>query len=176
VSETGQRREPDEEPQRHGIVIGGMSGGAVAQGRGSTAEDRSRRPHPAAPAPVPPMPAAPPPGTGGIVIASLSGGAVAQGEDSRAVDASVTMPPAEAERLLTAVRQLRRELLGEPPTDETAELDRELAQVTEEVRRTGRADRSRLTRLRERLEVGALAAAAGASAAAVAQAIAQLLG
>jgi hypothetical protein len=176
VSERDQRREPGEEPRRQGVVIGGMSGGAVAQGTGATAEDRSTHARPAAPTPVPPMPAVPPPGPGGIVIGSLSGGAVAQGERSRAVDAAVTMPAADAERLLTAVRQLRRELLAGPPTGEAEALDRELVRVTEEVRRTGQADRSRLARLRERLEAGSMAAAAAASATAVVQAIAQLLG
>ncbi|MEV6109020.1 hypothetical protein AB0M28_30605 [Streptomyces sp. NPDC051940] len=175
----------EQEPPREsgGLVIGSMSGGAVAQGSDAEARDESRREaRPAgtagevpAPPAVPP-PAVPPPGAGGLVIGSMSGGAVAQGDRARAVDASVAVAGPDAERLLAAVRELRRDLLGEPDTGEADELERELAGVADEVRQTGRADRSRLARLRERLEVSSMAAAIGASAAAVSQAIAQLLG
>ncbi|MQY16415.1 hypothetical protein SRB5_66140 [Streptomyces sp. RB5] len=157
-----------------GITIGSMTGGAVAQGDEATARDEGRR---QTAAPAGEVPAnVPAPAEGGIAIGVMQGGAVAQGKGARAVDASVTVSGPDAERLLAAVRQLRRELLDQPPSDEAEDLERDLVGVTDEVRRAGSADRSRLARLRERLEVSSMGAAIGASAVAVAQAITQLLG
>jgi hypothetical protein len=157
-----------------GIVIGSMSGGAVAAGERAVAEDRSRR----AERPVPPPSAAPDlpaPPPGGIGIGTLTGGAVASGPDARALDASTELieaPPG----LAPAVATLREQLRILRPSPETAEVDAELAAVQEEIAGTGRVRGSRLAWLRERLDLGATAAAGLASAAAVLQFCVQLLG
>ncbi|NJP41871.1 hypothetical protein [Actinacidiphila epipremni] len=105
----------------------------------------------------------------------MSGGAVAAGEGARAVDAGARTGDGTAE-LIAAVRVLRAELSGLAAAPGVVELDAELAGVEAEIAGGGGVDRGRLGRLRERLEVGATAAAGLASAAAVAQACVQLLG
>lgn len=123
----------------------------------------------------PPSGGAPP---GAITIGVMSGGAVASGTGARAVDASQrqTAPEGAAGELLEAVRELREHLRILTPSDDVRTVDGELAQVEEELTDTGGADRGRLARLRERLELGSTAAAGLASAAGVAQAIGQMLG
>ncbi|MFI1796762.1 hypothetical protein ACH427_05285 [Streptomyces sp. NPDC020379] len=160
-----------------GIAIGRMTGGAAASGRGARAEDRSERTtRPATrgdgPAPVPHRA----PGEGSVVVGELGGGAVAAGEQAAALDASrepLPVPPA----LLAAVRDLRGQLplLARAEGDGVDEVEGELADLEEEATRTGRADRSRLERLRSLLTGGATVAAGLASALAVVQAISQLL-
>ncbi|MEU3461499.1 hypothetical protein ABZ721_16355 [Streptomyces sp. NPDC006733] len=159
-----------------GISIGRMSGGAVASGHRSSAEDRSER---IGTPPPDDGPAAAPaaPGAGGISVGSMSGGAVAAGRESRAVDASRQLIAASPE-LVTAVRLLRAQLplLARTEDDHLDEVAEELADVAHEIDRTGRTERGRLERLRSLLTVGGTAAGGLASALAVVQAIAQLLG
>ncbi|MDI3419294.1 hypothetical protein [Streptomyces luteolus] len=186
------------------MSIGALSGGAVAAGRGATAEDRAER----VADPVPEgrgagaAPAVPPPTAGGISIGAMSGGAVASGPRARAVDASTRAAPgadpvAVPDELRAAIAELRAQLrvllpAGEadrpeqPPPgedvsdegldEELAELDAGLAEAEDEIDATGQVRQDRLRRLRERLELGATAAAGLASTAALAQQIAQLLG
>lgn len=161
-----------------GISVGRMSGGAVASGYRSSAEDRSARigspPPDDGPAAVPPVP---PPGAGGISVGTMTGGAVAAGRESSAVDASRQLVSASPE-LVTALRLLRAQLplLARTRDDRLDEVEGELADVAGEIDRTGRAERGRLERLRSLLAGGGTAAGGLASAFAVAQAIAQLLG
>ena len=105
----------------------------------------------------------------------MTGGAVAAGQDARAVDASTRYVDASAE-LAAAVGALREQLRALAPSDETAEIDAELAVAEREIAEGGQVRRSRLQWLRERLDLGATAAAGLASAAAVVQACLQVLG
>ncbi|MDJ0340545.1 hypothetical protein QMK19_11040 [Streptomyces sp. H10-C2] len=161
-----------------GVSIGRLTGGAVASGHGSSAEDRSERigSPPADDGPAG-APAVPPPGAGGISVGSMTGGAVAAGRESRAVDASRQLISASPE-LATAVRLLRAQLplLTRSEDDGIDELDGELADVAGEIDRTGQAERGRLERLRALLTGGSAAVGGLASAFAVVQAIVQLLG
>ncbi|MFD8995806.1 hypothetical protein [Streptomyces abikoensis] len=169
------RRESDRSPGGGGISIGSLSGGAVSQGDGARAEDRSDRvgERPATAAATPPPPA---PGRGGMAVGSMSGGALAQGRDARAVDASrqlLTVTP----ELLAAVREMRMELSHRvrTPGDGLDEVDGELAELQAEAGLTGQARRTRLTRLRTLLTSGATAAGGLASLAAVVEAISRLV-
>ncbi|WP_419997322.1 hypothetical protein [Streptomyces boninensis] len=106
----------------------------------------------------------------------MSGGAVAYGREAQAVDASVHFAdPADAQRLADAARQLRVALLAQPRTAELAEIERELAAVEDEAVGGQAADRSRLVRLRERVQLFATASAGGAAAAAFVQTVSGLL-
>ncbi|WP_407560664.1 hypothetical protein [Streptomyces sp. 184] len=176
-----------------GVQIGNLSGGAVAAGQGARAEDRGRRPAvppgagvpavpgaPGAPgvpsAPVPPPPSVPPPLPGGINIGTMSGGAVAQGPQAQAVDSSIRFGvAADAEALATSLRALRAELLAQPPSATAVADEQELIELETEAR-AGRGDRTRLERLRDRLELGQFAATGGAAAAAAVESIGRLLG
>ncbi|MFF0729903.1 hypothetical protein [Streptomyces sp. NPDC004134] len=176
--------ERDDEAVRGGVRIGNMSGGAVAAGDGARAEDRSRRPAASAP-PEPPgaagrggagAPDVPPPSPGGISIGTMSGGAAAQGEGAQAVDSAVRFTvPADAEALAASLRALRAELLAQPPSATAGADEQELIELENEAR-AGRGDRTRLERLRDRLELGQIAATGGAAAAAAAESIARVLG
>lgn len=159
-----------------GIVIGRMAGGAAASGARACAEDRGRRVGDSATtAHLPGDAVAPPVVAGGIGIGTMTGGAVASGSDARAVDSSWELVEVSPE-LLAAVTALRRHLEVLTRTEEVAELDEGLAEVEGVTAGSGLVRRDRLHRLRERLEVGATAAAGLASASAVLQAIAQLSG
>lgn len=171
---------------RGGVRIGNMTGGAVAAGEEARAEDRSRRP--AEPAPpgagvpgVPPVPGAPPPVVppplpGGISIGTMSGGAAAQGPRAQAVDSSVRfVVQADAEALVASLRALRAELLAQPPSETAVADEQELIELENEAR-AGRGDRTRLERLRDRLELGQIAATGSAAGAAAVESIARLLG
>lgn len=192
VSGRGERAR-DDETARGGVRIGNMTGGAVAAGEEARAEDRSRPP--AAPAPpaappgagvpgvpgVPPVPAAPPPVVppplpGGISIGTMSGGAAAQGPRAQAVDSSVRfVVQADAEALVASLRALRAELLAQPPSETAVADEQELIELENEAR-AGRGDRTRLERLRDRLELGQIAATGSAAGAAAVESIARLLG
>ncbi|MBT2384803.1 hypothetical protein [Streptomyces sp. ISL-11] len=160
-----------------GIVIGRMSGGAVASGRKARAEDRSERvarpaERDAALVPVPSRP----PGEGAIAAGEVVGGALAAGPEAEAVDSSrelLAVPP----ELLAAVRELRGHLplLARTDGDGLDEVEGQLAGLEEEAAPAGRAERGRLVRLRALLGGGATAAGGLASALAVVQAISQLL-
>ncbi|MBB5119594.1 hypothetical protein GO002_01720 [Streptomyces eurocidicus] len=162
-----------------GIVIGRISGGAVASGEKARAEDRSERVGaPAAPdagaGPVPVPSGAP--GAGGIAVGEMLGGALAAGPEAEAVDSSrelLALPP----ELLTAVRELRGQLplLARSEDDGLDDVDGELAGLEATAVRDGRAERGRLVRLRALLTGGATAAGGLASALSVVQAITQLL-
>lgn len=183
----------DDETAQGGVRIGNMSGGAVAAGEEARAEDRSRRPAepapPAAPAappgagvpgvpPVPadPPPVVPPPLPGGISIGTMSGGAAAQGRRAQAVDSSVRfVVQADAEALVASLRALRAELLAQPPSETAVADEQELIELENEAR-AGRGDRTRLERLRDRLELGQIAATGSAAGAAAVESIARLLG
>lgn len=155
-----------------GISIGVMTGGAAAAGDRASAEDRSRR----AGTPPPYAAAAPPAGVpGGIGIGVLAGGAVAAGADARAVDASAQLLDASPE-LVAAVRTLRDHLGMLRRTPEIAELDTALSELDEAMAGTGRVPRDRLQWLRDRLTLGATAAAGLASATAVVDTIVRLTG
>ncbi|MFF4156307.1 hypothetical protein [Streptomyces sp. NPDC001678] len=180
----GNDRHHEEEDDEHrrestpsggGISIGSLSGGAVAQGDGARAEDRSERvgERPATAAATPPPPA---PGRGGMAVGSMSGGALAQGREARAVDASrqlLTLTP----ELLLAVREMRMELSHciRTPGDGLDEVDGELAELQAEAGLTGQCRRSRLTRLRTLLTSGATAVGGLASLAAVVESISRLV-
>lgn len=163
-------------PEQGGISIGVLTGGAVAAGEGATAEDRSRRAARQDPPPAPPHPSATPRAApGGIGIGVMTGGAAAAGPGARALDASGE-PVGVPEELLTALGTLREQLSLLSPSDETSETDAGIAGAVEEIGATGQLRRERLQWLRERLDVGATAAAGLASAAVVVQQITQLLG
>ncbi|MFH8569382.1 hypothetical protein [Streptomyces sp. NPDC017993] len=162
-----------------GISVGVLTGGAVAAGEGATAEDRSRRV--GRPAPLPSSresggpPVVPPAVTGGVSIGLMAGGAAASGPHARALDASTQLIDASPE-LLMAVGALREQLRLLSPSDEISEVDTQLAEAEEEIGAVGQVRRDRLQWLRERLDLGATAAASLASAAVVVQQITQLLG
>ncbi|MFJ6017076.1 hypothetical protein [Streptomyces sp. NPDC092952] len=159
-----------------GISIGLMTGGAAATGARAHAEDRGERVADSATVEHPPGAAsAPPVVAGGIGIGTMTGGAVASGDDAHAVDSSRELVAASPE-LLAAVTALRGHLGVLTRTDEVAELDEGLAEVEGAAGGDGRVRRDRLRWLRDRLDLGATAAAGLASAAAVVQAIAQLGG
>lgn len=162
-----------------GISVGVLTGGAVAAGDGASAEDRAQRVGRPAPPPSPPDSGGPslvPPATpGGISIGVMSGGAAAAGPHAKALDATTQVIDAPAE-LLAAMGTLRAQLRLLSPSDETSDVDARLAEAEEEIGATGQVRRSRLQWLRERLDLGATAAATLASAAAVVQQITQLLG
>ncbi|MFI6651618.1 hypothetical protein ACIBI8_28935 [Streptomyces sp. NPDC050529] len=159
-----------------GISIGMMAGGAAATGARALAEDRGRRVGNSATRVHPPGNAVTPPVVpGGIGIGAMTGGAVASGSDARAVDSSWELVDVSPE-LFAAVTALRGHLGVLTRTEEVAELDEGLAEVEGATAGSGRVPRDRLDRLRERLELGATAAAGLTSASAVLQAIAQLSG
>lgn len=161
-----------------GLIIGGsMTGGAIATGRGSTARDSSRTqggPSPGEFLEPAGLPEAIPPGTTAIA-GHVTGGAAATGEDSEAVHEAVRVDPAHKE-LLRACHQLRRDLGGLVRTDEVAQADAELADVEDEVTRTGRAEPGRLERLRTLLRAGNSVLQAAAGTATVLTAIEGILG
>lgn len=164
---------PDAKRDGGGISIGVMTGGAAAAGDRASAEDRSRRTG----TPPPPDATAPPPtaAPGGIGIGVMTGGAAAAGADARAVDASDQLLDAPPE-LAAAVRTLREDLGMFRRTPEIAELDAGLGELDEEMTGTGQVRRDRLQWLRDRLTLGATAAAGLASASAVVDTIVQLTG
>lgn len=176
-----ESREPGEAAERDaggGVSIGRMSGGAVASGYRSSAEDRSERIGSPPPDDGPAVtPAVPSPRAGGVSVGSMTGGAVAAGREASAVDASRQLISASPE-LVTAIRLLRAQLplLARTEDDGIDAVDGELADVAGEIDRTGQAERGRLERLRSLLVSGSTAAGGLASAFAVVQAIAQLLG
>ncbi|MFD8383514.1 hypothetical protein ACFV2X_34235 [Streptomyces sp. NPDC059679] len=163
-----------------GISIGVLTGGAVAAGDRATAEDRSLRDGPPAPPlPQPPGargPSVPPSPPGGISIGVMAGGAAAAGADARAVDASTQSAIDAPPELRAALGTLRRQLPLLNPTDETSEIDAQLADAEEEIDTTGQVRRDRLQRLRDRIELGTAGVAGLAAATAVVQQILQLLG
>ncbi|GAA2683214.1 hypothetical protein GCM10010400_53810 [Streptomyces aculeolatus] len=130
---------------------------------------------------VPPVPAAPPPVVppplpGGISIGTMSGGAAAQGPRAQAVDSSVRfVVQADAGALVASLRALRAELLAQPPSETAVADEQELIELENEAR-AGRGDRTRLERLRDRLELGQIAATGSAAGAAAVESIARLLG
>ncbi|MFF3748204.1 hypothetical protein [Streptomyces kronopolitis] len=159
-----------------GISVGVLTGGAVAAGEGARAEDRAQRVGRPAPPPGdggPPV--VPPAAPGGISIGVMSGGAAVSGAHAKALDASATVLDAPPE-LRAAMATLRAQLHLLGPSAETSDMDARLAEAEEEIEATGQVRRSRLQWLRERLDLGATAAAALASAATVVQQITQLLG
>ncbi|MEU2512733.1 hypothetical protein [Streptomyces syringium] len=165
-----------------GVAVGHFSGGAIATGDGSRAEDRSERigqgdgqgaEQGSGPVVVPQSV----PEDGGVAVGAMSGGAVATGPDAEAVYASRQLLSASPE-LLAAVRLLRQQLplLARTEGDGLDRCEGQLAELEEEVVRTGRAERGRLVRLRALLTGGATTAGGLASAIAVVQAISGLLG
>lgn len=146
----------------------GRDRGAAGSGDGPVPEAPSSSP--------PPPPSVPPPLPGGISIGTMSGGAVAQGPGARAVDSSVRFGvPADAEALVTSLRALRAELLAQPPSETAVADEQELIELENEAR-AGRGDRTRLERLRDRLELGQIVGTGSAAAAAAVESIGRLLG
>ncbi|MFF7728377.1 hypothetical protein [Streptomyces sp. NPDC008001] len=177
---TADHRKDDGNGTGGGIAIGRMTGGAVAAGERAQAENRSSERHGTGrggPATAP-LTSVPPdvPGNGGIAVGELSGGAVAAGREARALDASRDQPAVTPE-LLEAVTKLRGQLarLVRTEGDGVDAVDGELEGLEAEARRTGRAQRGRLVRLRALLSSGATAAGGLASAATVAEAAGRLL-
>lgn len=123
-------------------------------------------------------------GTGGhggsVHITSMSGGAISTGSHGSATSYSYTAPPPQTDEsvraLLEAVRTLRADMRVLAATDETRDVEGQLADVEGAITRAGHADPDRLARLRDRLSSGATAIGALASAATVVQTIAQILG
>jgi hypothetical protein len=119
-------------------------------------------------------------GGGAVHIGSMSGGAIATGSHGRATSHTRQGGPASADEataaLLEAVRALRADMRVLAANDDTRAVDGELDEIEGEITRTGRADRGRLDRLRERLQSGSTAVGALASAVTVAQAAAGVLG
>ncbi|MFE2425490.1 hypothetical protein ACFXJ5_01820 [Streptomyces sp. NPDC059373] len=160
-----------------GLFVGGsVTGGAIATGRESRATDSSKGTG-GAPVADLPAPVAPPsavPSGGAVVGGHVTGGAIAAGHGSEAVyDAQ--RADGSHEELLAAVTLLRQHLGLLTPGPEIDEVDGELAGVEDEITRTGRAEPTRLERLRERLTTGNAALAGLQSAVAVAVAIRGLL-
>lgn len=155
------------------LAIGVMTGGAVAAGERARAEDRALRlGQPPPPALLSEGVSAPP---GGVGIGVMTGGAAASGPGSEAVDTSTHLIAVSPE-LRTALAALHEQLTVLAPTAETEELGAQLDEAEAEIAATGQVSRGRLQWLRERLDLGATAAAGLASAASVVQAIGQLLG
>lgn len=119
-----------------GLVIGELTGGAVAAGPRAEAEDSGRqigRPANGGTLPFPVVPPLP----GGIAIGRMTGGAAATGPDARATH--------RAERLLEATPELIEVLaLLQREADE---LSAEAALAEEEIQATGRVGHERLRRL-----------------------------
>ena len=119
-------------------------------------------------------------GGGSVHIGSMSGGAIATGRHGKATSTSYTGNGPQTDEatlaLLAAVRDLRADMGVLAASDETRAVGGELDEVEGEITRTGRADATRLARLRERLEPGATAIGLLASAATVVQAVGQVLG
>ncbi|SCK15648.1 hypothetical protein H181DRAFT_01056 [Streptomyces sp. WMMB 714] len=117
---------------------------------------------------------------GSVHIGSMSGGAIATGRYGQATSHTYAAPPPQTDEatraVLDAVRDLRRQMEVFAASDETRDVGGELDRIEGEITRTGRADRGRLERLRERLESGSTAVGALASAATVVQAVAGVLG
>ena len=117
---------------------------------------------------------------GAVHIGSMSGGAIATGRHGRATSYTGSAPPPQTDEatraLLEAVRTLRTQMELLAADDDTRDVDGELNEIEGEITRTGRADRGRLARLRERLESGSTVVGALASAATVVQAAAGVLG
>lgn len=121
-------------------------------------------------------------GGGSVNIGTMSGGAVATGRHGSATSTSYTYnsPPQQTDEatlaLLEAVRALRADVGALAASDDTRGVSGELDEIEGEITRTGRADPTRVSRLRQLLESGASAVGLLASAAAVVQAAAQVLG
>ncbi len=81
-------------------------------------------------------PAVPPAVPGGIRIGVMAGGAAASGPHARALDASTQLIDASPE-LLAAVGTLREQLHLLSPSDETTEVDAQLAETEEEIDAVG---------------------------------------
>ncbi|UQA97170.1 hypothetical protein [Streptomyces halobius] len=105
----------------------------------------------------------------------MTGGAAASGPGAKASDESTQLIGVSPE-LRTALSALREQLAALAPAAETDEVGTQLDEAEAEAAATGQVSRGRLQWLRERLELGATAAAGLASAASVVQAIGQLLG
>ncbi|WP_128379110.1 hypothetical protein [Streptomyces cavernae] len=115
---------------------------------------------------------------GGIHVSNVQG-AFAIGDGNNVVNqpgAGVPQRDPAQEELLRAVRELRADLGRLVTSDQTAALDRELADTEAEIEETGRAGQGRLARIRQALaDAGALTGLL-ASAAAVAQVVGTLSG
>ncbi|MCF6522279.1 hypothetical protein [Streptomyces sp. JJ36] len=87
-----------------------------------------------------------------VTLGDVSHSTFAIGSHARA-ESHHGVPPRDtaSEELLAAVRQLRSDLTRMRGTDQTAELDAELAETEEEITRTGEAGPTRLQRLRQLL-------------------------
>jgi hypothetical protein len=133
-ADTGEAPPGAESPG--GIVIGELTGGAVAAGPRAEAEDSGRqigRPASGGASSFPSVP----PVLGGIAIGRMTGGAAATGPDARAAHQAERFFEATPE-LVEALALLRRE---------TSELSVEAALAEEEIQTTGRVGHGRLRRL-----------------------------
>ncbi|MBB6121323.1 hypothetical protein [Nocardiopsis algeriensis] len=146
--------ETEDTPQ--GLYIANsMTGGAVALGEGSRAEDRSRRvgsPDPAEAAPPASRVASAPPGQ--IVIGGdLGGGAIAAARKAVAVDSSVRISGSGI-RVLDDLGRVRELLAELDRTFEVEAVDRELEAAEEEITREGGLRPGMLRRLLSLLRGG----------------------
>ncbi|MEV5885264.1 hypothetical protein AB0L74_21450 [Streptomyces sp. NPDC052020] len=119
-----------------GLVIGELTGGAVAAGPRAEAEDSGRqigRPANGGALPFPVLPPLP----GGIAIGRMTGGAAAAGPDARATHQAERFVEATPE-LVQALALLRRE---------AGELSVEAALAEEEIQATSGVGHGRLRRL-----------------------------
>lgn len=119
-----------------GLVIGELTGGAVAAGPRAEAEDSGRQIGRLANAGALPSPVVSPL-PGGIAIGRMTGGAAASGPDARAIHQAERFFEATPD-LVEALALLRRE---------TGELSEEAALAEEEIQATSRVGHARLRRL-----------------------------
>ncbi|MEV0603415.1 hypothetical protein AB0I82_29545 [Streptomyces sp. NPDC050315] len=116
--------------------------------------------------------------SGGVHIGSVHG-AFAVGNDNTVTNYAAPQQPARdpaQEELLNAVRELRADLQRLTPAPETDALGAELADVQDEIERTGSASPGRLQRLRTALADAGAVTGLLASGAAVVQSVTGLLG
>lgn len=154
MDEDEEQRHPDtnaREPETDGgVFIGELSGGAVAVGRDSVAEDLSRTVGRRGPSggPLPPPPGKPLPGQ--VSVGRMTGGALAKGRGARATDSSEQLVEATP-ALLMALRLLTDPAAGagsaEPSDTALVLLRDQAAQVERTLQETGAVPESRMRRL-----------------------------
>ncbi|MFI0984074.1 hypothetical protein [Streptomyces exfoliatus] len=115
---------------------------------------------------------------GGIHVTN-TGGSVTIGDHNTVTHTVNGTQPARdprQEELLQAIRRLRADLGGVVPSEQTTALDAELSDAEDEIEGTGRADGTRLARLRRALTDAGAVTGILASGVAVGQAVGSLLG
>lgn len=134
-------------PAAGGLYIGGsVTGGALATGHGSVAEDASRNEGPAAPLPpVTARPVSAPPGQT-VIAGHVTGGAVATGRDSHAAYTAVRTDALTA-KVLVDLGAVRAALAALPATIETEAVEGVLDRARQSIEEDGEVAPTLLQRL-----------------------------